>query len=398
MNVRRNLGATPTKIQTANAALINQIRQAIRARGPVPFAWFMEQALYHPEDGYYSSGRCVIGRAGDYFTNVSVGPLFGRLLAAQFGEMWEALGKPHEFRIVEQGAHGGEFAFDVLQALRHDHAALFAAARYEIVEPFSVLRERQRDALAEFEDNVCWTSVLAELAPFCGVHFSNELIDAMPVHVVRWTGAEWLERHVTEQAGTFAFIDLPLSNPELAQRLRGLPAKLPVGYETEVNLAASTWIDSVAKKCERGFVVAVDYGFSRDEFYAPHRTTGTLQSYAKHRVVASPLARVGEADITAHVEWTSVIEQAQRSGLTFLGFADQHHFITGLLAGAMKEQFSAPTDSKTNRALQTLLHPGLLGMKFQFLVLGNNVDPANRLSGLQFARMTPGEITVAPQT
>src|SRR5881398_3583975 len=127
--------------------LVQFIRETIRARGPESFAWFMQQALYRPEHGYYSSGRCAIGRRGDYFTNVSVGPIFGQLLAAQFAEIWERLGRIDNFVLVEQGAHHGELARDVLQSTRKRWPDFFAALRYRIIEPFPVLQERQRQTL-----------------------------------------------------------------------------------------------------------------------------------------------------------------------------------------------------------------------------------------------------------
>ena len=141
----------------------------------------MEQALYHPEHGYYGSGQCEIGRRGDYFTSVSVGPLFGMLMAGQFAEIWEKLGEPHEFVIVEQGAHHGEFATDVLEALRDMHPRFFAVVRYRIVEPFPILRQRQQGVLRAFVEKMEWVASLEEMESFCGVHFSNELLDAMPV-------------------------------------------------------------------------------------------------------------------------------------------------------------------------------------------------------------------------
>ncbi len=334
-------------------ALVEHIRETIRARGPVTFAWFMEQALYRPLHGYYSSGRCVIGRRGDYYTSVSVGPLFGRLLAAQFAEMWTTLGRPEVFTIVEQGAHDGAFARDVLEAAREHHPDFFAALRYEIVEPSPVLQARQAETLSPFRTKVLGHPTLADLPPFCGVHFSNELIDALPVHVVQWTGAEWLERHVTERDDRFVFVNRPLSDPALAERLHEVPLPLPAGYETEINLCALEWIATVSEKLARGFLLAADYGFPRAEFYAPHRTRGTLRSYAKHRVTTSSLAEIGHADITAHVEWTSLAERAEASGLCLAGFADQHHFITGLLAGELSQEFGPASDAKTRRALQT---------------------------------------------
>jgi len=145
-----------------------------------------------------------------------------------------------------------------------------------------------------------------------------------------------------------------------------------------VNLAALDWIENVARKLERGFVLAVDYGYPHAEFYAPERTTGTLQAFARHQKISSPLEDVGHVDITAHVDWTSVAQHAELSGLNLIGFTDQHHFMTGLLA-------RRPPDESERRALQTLLHPEFLGTRFQYLALGKNVAAA-ALSGFRFAR------------
>lgn len=373
-------------LQTGNAALVEVIRARIRESGPVSFAWFMEQALYHPELGYYSSGRTAIGRHGDYFTNVSVGPVFGWLMAAQFAEMWAALGRPAEFTIVEQGAHDGQFAHDLLTSAKDLGSAFSAALRYQIVEPFAALRARQAETLASFGERVRWSVSLEALEPFCGVHFSNELLDSMPVHVVRWNGSEWLERCVGESGGEFSFVARTITSPELLDTTRRLPHPHADDYITEIRLASRSWVDALAQRLTQGFVVAVDYGFAPGDFYAPHRTAGTLQCYAAHRVLPSPLEHVGEADLTAHVEWSSIAEDAELNGLPLLGFTDQHHFITGLLAHTRGAALVENGDRKTQRGLQTLLHPGFLGMKFQFLVLGKHVDSSIRLSGLQFAR------------
>lgn len=377
-------------MHNGNPRLTGFIRETIRQNGPVTFAWFMERALYDPRHGYYGSGRARIGRRGDYFTSVSVGPLFGQLLAMQFSEMWEILGRPHDFRIVEQGAHGGEFAGDVLAALRRNHGDFFRAITYEIVEPFVVWQTRQAKTLAEFGPKVHWQKSMAELAPFRGVHFSNELLDGFPVHLVKWTGTEWLERHLDAVEEGFVLVDLPLSDSRIGDRLQRIAQLLPVGYETEVNLAVLDWIDAVARKLTVGWILAADYGYTRDEFYAVDRTKGTLRCYSGHRVLPSPLLQVGQADVTAHVDWTSVAEQAFASGLSVAGFADQHHFITGLLASDMGRELASAADEKTQRALQTLLHPGLLGMKFQFLALARNVPADVRLLGMQFGRTAPG--------
>jgi SAM-dependent MidA family methyltransferase len=382
----KSKGQSAAEALAGEPALVEFIRGEIGAHGPVTFAWFMEQALYHPEHGYYSSGRAKIGRAGDYFTSVSVGPLFGRLMAAQFAEMWEALGRPAEFTIVEQGAHAGEFARDVLSVAQERTPEFFAALRYAIVEPFPALEQRQRETLAPYDSRISWRSSLGELESFSGIHFSNELLDAIPVHVVRWTGTEWLERRVSIADAGFAFSDAPISTAELTERVADIPLPLPPGYETEVNLAALDWVGAVASKLTHGFVITADYGYPRDVYYAPYRTSGTLQSYANHRVVASPLAQPGRADLTTHVDWTALAERAETSGLKIAGFTDQHHFITGLLTGRIRSEFEGAADAQTRRALQTLMHPTYLGATFQFLLLSKNVNADVQLSGLRFAR------------
>jgi SAM-dependent MidA family methyltransferase len=371
-------------VHTGNPVLIDFIRDKIRRDGPVTFAWFMEQALYHPEHGYYSSGRCAIGRRGDYFTNVSVGPLFGRLLVAQFAEMWESLGRPDDFTVVEQGAHHGDFARDVLEAVRENSPEFFGALHYRIIEPFPLLQERQRESLKAFREKIAWRKSLNELEPFCGVHFSNELLDAMPVHLISKVD-DWQERVVEESGDGFAFVAEPIGDQDLRRHLEKIPRHAVRPYETEVNLAALDWVERVAKKLTRGYVLAVDYGYSRDKFYEPERAPGTLQCYAEHRTVASPLERVGHVDISAHVDWTSIVERAEACGLTLAGFTDQHHFVTGVISRLWPNNFSGETDPQTRRALQTLLHPEFLGTAFQFLALSRNVTDA-QLSGFKFAR------------
>ncbi len=252
-------------MHTGNPLLTEFIRDTIRRRGPVTFEWFMEQALYHPALGYYSSGRCAIGRRGDYFTNVSVGPLFGRLLGAQFVEMWESLGRPGDFVIVEQGAHHGDFARDVLGAVRERAPDFFSTLRYRIIEPFPILRERQGVALRDFSEKVTWEKSLDDLEPFNGVHFSNELLDAMPVRLLSRTDAGWQERCVAESGDEFRFVLEPITDAELRRHLETIPHDLSGPYETEVNLAALKWIETLAQKLNRGYVLTVDYGsFARE--------------------------------------------------------------------------------------------------------------------------------------
>jgi SAM-dependent MidA family methyltransferase len=401
-------------LDSGNPALIEFIRAEIRTRGPVSFAWFMEQALYHPRHGYYSSGRASLGRKGDYFTNVSVGPLFGQLLAAQFIEMWQSLGQIDNFTIVEQGSHDGAFARDVLAAIRTSSPEFFSALRYRIVEPFPVWQDRQQKTLDAFRDKMEWRRELSstrEVSPhlnplpegeedaqrqvrvedleFAGVHFSNELLDAMPAHLLVSTGDGWQEKFVALEEDEFIFVEQPIVDLALKARLNNLPAR-PPGYETEINTAVLDWTDHLSATLTRGYVLAIDYGFPREEFCAPDRTRGTLQMREKHRHVASPFDEIGNADITTHVNWTDIAERAEAKGLRVRGFTDQHHFITGIIS----EYPKLIEGERSKRALQTLLHPEMLGRAFQVVALNKDVDRTKPLAGFKYARNARAELTI----
>jgi SAM-dependent MidA family methyltransferase len=308
----------------------------------------MEQALYHPEHGYYSSDRASIGRRGDYFTNVSVGPLFGQLLAVQFAEIWERMGKPGNFSIVEQGAHHGDFGRDVLEFLRRQRPEFFSSIGYRIVERFPKLQDRQRQTLDEFGDRVQWRKSLRELDLFVGIHFSNELLDSMPVNL--------RNKRVGLNGDELIFVD---------------SAK-----DERPNQSQLDWVDSLAAKLARGFVLAVDYGFAGSEFRE------MLQVRSHHRLLDSPFEEIGNADITAHINWEDIAKAAESNDLRIAGFTDQHHFLTGIIATFPE----IVAEEKSKRALQTLLHPEMLGRSFQVLGLSRDVDVAGCLSGFKFAR------------
>ena len=341
-----------------NTPLVESIRETIRAQGPQSFAWFMQQALYHPEHGYYSSGRCAIGRKGDYFTNVSVGPLFGQLLASQFSEIWERLGKVNDFVIVEQGAHDGQFALDVLEFVQKRLPEFFDALRYRILEPFPILEEQQRRRLEAFGDKVKWPD---SPEPFTGVHFSNELLDAMPVRLI----SDGTEKLVGLDGDKFVFVERPVD-------------------KAMFNQAALEWMDEIAANLQRGYVIAIDYGCTDEEFER------NVQVRAQHRNLDSPFEQIGEADITMSVDWRSIVERAQANGLRVAGFTDQHHFLTGIISQLDRRdrgQSLLPDSRKAKRELQTLLHPEMLGRAFQVLALAKNVDvEVPPLAGFKFAR------------
>lgn len=365
--------------------LIRIIRREIESAGAITFARFMELALYHPQHGYYSSGRATIGRKGDYFTNVSVGPVFGQLLAIQFRDIWRKLNCADDFTIVEQGAHDGEFATDVLNVLRELEPACFAKLRYIIVEPFPIARTRQQKALAEFSDKISWAKSVDDLEPFCGVHFSNELFDSLPVHLFEFANDKWMELFVLSHDNGFAFEARPRSGvlrPPKFNSSAVTSALLSAGsnrrYQTELHLAAAKLMREIAGKLQRGVILTIDYGFTRAEYYSSDRCEGTLQVRAAHRKLPSPFEQIGAADISAHVEWTSLAQAGESAGASLLAFTDQHHFLTALLGSL------SPLNTSELRQLQTLLHPEMLGRSFQVLALGKDFNAP--LDGFRFAR------------
>ena len=352
-----------------NTPLVESIRETIRAEGPQSFAWFMQQALYHPEHGYYSSGRCAIGRKGDYFTNVSVGPLFGQLLAAQFSEIWERLGKMNDFVIVEQGAHDGQFALDVLEFVQKRLPEFFDALHYQILEPFPMLEERQRGRLEAFADKVKWSD---SPEPFTGVHFSNELLDAMPVRLI----SDGTEKLIGLDGEKFVFVERPVDKAVL-------------------NQPALDWMNEIAANLQRGYVIAIDYGYTDEDFRRSVRVR------AQHRNLHSPFESIGEADITMSVDWRSIVERARANGLGIVGFTDQHHFLTGIISQFGRGgspappagdwgQSLLPDSRKATRELQTLLHPEMLGRAFQVLTLEKNIGlETEPLAGFKFVSESP---------
>jgi SAM-dependent MidA family methyltransferase len=368
------------------------IREHLQRNGPAPFPWFMEQALYHPAYGYYTSARARIGREGDYYTNVSVGHLYGQLLASQLIEMWKLLGSPARFTIVEQGAEDGLLAWDILSAIAEESNQAAACIRYAIVEPIPEKRVQQRARLDPvFLEKTSWVNDLTELEPITGAFISNELLDAMPVHLILYQDNAWSELFVDFSGEDFLFIPLKIEPPELVLALHKLPVPVAATYRTEVNLEAGRWIQAVSAKLQRGFVLVIDYGFPRYEYYKPERTEGTLSCYSRHRRSYNPLERPGEIDITAHLDFTSLAEAAVNASCTVAGYTDQHHFMVGAAESrllAFEKEVEAGTVTPARAAFlspyRALMHPGTMGMAFKFLLLIKGLDGHPPLSGFKY--------------
>jgi SAM-dependent MidA family methyltransferase len=366
----------------------------IAASGPISFARFMELALYHPTLGYYRRERPGprTGRAGDFFTSVSVGPLFGRLLARQFFEMWELLEKPDPFWIIEQGAEDGQLAADILDWSRAQVPDFFAAIHYALIEPAPDARALQQKKLGELglAGKVLWDD-LADLAARqpVGVIFCNELVDAFPVRLITRQQDAWVERCVTFSSETeFTWTHCPIEDAELANTITSLPLPPLPGYTTEIHLRARHWMRETAAVLARGYALTLDYGFPASGYYADFRSHGTLTAYRAHRRSDDVLRDPGAQDITAHVEFTGLIDAAARAGLAPLGLLDQQHFLMGIAHAELSGSPAPSTGLAENlRAWQTLIHPSHLGTRFHALLQAKHA-PAH-LAGLRFAPAAP---------
>ena len=368
---------------TENAALKEAIVARIRSEGALPFRDFMEAALYHPQHGYYRSRREKMGREGDYLTSPEVSPIFGVLLGRQLREMWQALGEPHRFDVVEAGAGTGRLCGDILRWARSHAPDLRGALAYTIVEVSEAPAERQRETLAEEGCDVHWSAELPETIEGCLL--SNELLDSFPVHRVGVREGALLEVFVAWEGVRFVEELRPPSTPELKayfSRLGLLPGE---GCSAEVNLAALEWMQQAGRALRSGFLLTLDYGYEASELYAPWREDGTLLCCHRHNAAADPYTRLGRQDITSHLDFTSLRRAGEASGLRTLGLVSQSEFLTNLgIAEAMAPPGEGDVDLEEyyarRRAVSELIDPAALG-RIRVLAQANGVREP-RLTGL----------------
>jgi len=348
------------------------IREEIRKKGVIPFARFMELALYCPETGYYESLKDNVGRGGDFITSVSVGSLFGELLAFQFAAWLAELKIPGQpLTILEAGAHDGKLAADILRWLQGHRPAFFARLEYRILEPSPRRQAWQQQTLQAFAPHVRWFSGFSDpaLPSSHGILFSNELLDAFPVHRLGWDAPaqQWFEWGVTLAADAFTWAKLPPTVPHPSAT--ALEAVLPDNYTIEVSPAAEHWWSLAANHLQQGKLLTFDYGFtSAEEIFSPVRTSGTLRAYSNHHVTSDLLTRPGEQDLTAHVNFSAIQTVGETAGLTTEIYSPQARFLTQILARTQIDQSFGEWTPNRSRQFQTLTHPEHLGRAFQVLV------------------------------
>ena len=366
--------------------LAELIADRIRRFGPITLADYMRECLYHPVHGYYSKAESK--RFADYYTSVDVHPIFARLLARQFVEMWENLGRPVEFALVEAGAGVGRFAAQVLDFCEAKLPAFYGAMRYVAVERSASRREQAMIAAKRHATAGRFTAsaeVPARIAAGC--FFSNELVDALPVHRVVMDSGALKEILVSFRDGRFVDVLAPLSTCAITEYFAAQSITLCQGQNAEAGLEACDWISEVGRRLARGYVLTIDYGHPASDLLDQQHMRGTLLAYQSHRVSEDYYAAPGEQDLTAHVNFTALESWGKRSGLETAGFTSQTAFLLALgqgneFADLYDEGQSDAERTKARLQLKTLIHPEGMGEQFQVLVQRKG-DVSGRLTGLR---------------
>jgi SAM-dependent MidA family methyltransferase len=352
--------------------LAELLADRIRRFGPITFADYMRECLYHPVHGYYSKAESK--RFADYYTSVDVHPIFARLLARQFAEMWQSLDRPEEFSLVEAGAGVGRFASQVLDFCELRLPEFYGALRYVAVER-SVSRREQATIAAKRHADGGKFSASAEVPPniTAGCFFSNELVDALPVHRVVMDGGALKEILVGFRVGRFVDVMAPVSTCAVTEYFAAQNVALCEGQHAEAALEACDWITEVGRRLARGYVLTIDYGHPASDLFDDHHMRGTLLAYQNHRASEEFYTAPGEQDLTAHVNFTALESWGKRSGLETAGFTSQTAFLMALgqgneFADLHDEGQTEAERTKARLQLKTLIHPEGMGERFQVLI------------------------------
>ena len=339
---------------------------------PWPFDRFMAAALYHPDHGFYASGRTRTGTKGDFLTPVSPGPVLGQLLAAQVDELHRALGRPKAIRLMEQGAEAGWLARDLLTAIHREHPELAKASELHLIEPHLRLAEKQKktlgDAAKKTQWHSSWETVPQDEIP-C-FFYSCELVDSFPARIFRFRSGAWRERCVGWDGSKFCWQETEVDPASLAEIRRWQAPELE-GLTLELRPPVRTWVEAWTQKISQGLVLTLDYGFPAPELFSPARSGGTLVALRHHQPASDPLADPGEQDLTAHVNFTELEEWAARKGWRNYGLTDFSRGLTALAAPLLQKETELPETWIRN--FRHLTHPNFFGHTHKILVQGKSL-------------------------
>lgn len=339
----------PSPSELLKQVIVDSIQSSSQSQ--ITFAQYHDLALYHPQYGYYSSAATQIGRAGDFFTSATLSADFGELLGILFWRMWQILGQSPSFTLLEMGAGTGHLAADILRYINQVYPEFFTAIDYVIVETSQEMITKQKSLLIPYLSQVKWKN-WNEIPDnsLIGCCFSNELVDAFPVHQVIREGEELREIYVTYQDHKLQEVSGQLSSPEIAAYFSLLDINLttsayPEGYRTEVNLVALNWLKTVESKLQQGYLLTIDYGYDARRYYHPQRYQGTLQCYYQHQRHHNPYIYIGEQDITTHVNFSALEVQGELLNLKSLGLTKQAILLLKLGLGDRLSNLSATSNN-----------------------------------------------------
>ena len=352
----------------------DRLRDRIKHTGPITFHDWMETALYDERDGYYMQpGRVRQGRTGDYRTAPETSPVFAATFASYFSKLFTDLKWPPQLTIFEPGAGSGHFAQGILESLRRDFPEIFAVTKYVIDEISAPAREREARRLMEFADRVSFCRFdEIESTSGAGIVFTNELIDAFPVHRVVLRDGVLRELYVTVDERRFVWTDGELDEA-VSDYCRRIDLKLREGQIAEINLAAEHFVERSARLFDRGYLITVDYGAEREELLSsPDRFAGTLRAYRRHQIMADPLTDPGQQDLTTTIDWTQVIEAGERAGLRTLRLERLDRFLlnegASLLGGIANSSSDVAERMRLITSARELILPTGLAASFQICV------------------------------
>jgi SAM-dependent MidA family methyltransferase len=374
------------RVRSESTPLTPILVERIRAHGPITFAEYMEACLYHPEHGYYSKAKQDPRR--DYFTSVDVSPLFARLLARQFHELWTQLGRPEPFWLVEAGAGTGALAKQILDFAAESLGDFYAALSYVAVDRSAVRRGAHAQALElhAARGRVRSSADMPD-AITSGCIFSNEMLDAVPVHRVVLENGALRELYVAIGENRLCDEAGPLSSPALGDYFAEQGITLHEEQQAEVGLAAGEWIERAGRKITRGFVLTIDYGREGRELYDERHMRGTLLAYSRHRASEDYFRAPGEQDLTAHVNFTALDLWGRRGGLARTGLTSQTNFFLAIarhthMADLNAEGASEQEQTRSRLLFKTLIHPEGMGETFQVFAQHKGIE-SPRLGGFE---------------
>lgn len=346
------------------------VKKEIREAGPISFRRFLELALFHPDCGYYFSGKAKIGKRGDFYTAPSVHSSFGETLCAFITRADSLLGE-RRLRVLEFGASSGRLAFDILEALRKKTPDIYDRTDYTMSEISPPAVREAKKNLEKHGDRVRWIEDLGEVeeGSFCGVVLANEFLDSFPFHRVRSSSGKIREIFLEFRDGKFREI-LRTPETEAVQEFADRYFReYEEGEEAEVRLLDAKWLRDVGRALRRGFVLMLDYGFLAPELYSVGRRKGTYRCFYRHELVTNPYVRVGEQDVTSDVNFSELMRVGETQGLRAVKYATQGQFLVDWGILDILERYSGPECQNDRLAIKTLLMPEFMGSRFKTLLL-----------------------------